>query len=66
MPSVFPAVSTNSIPEFARKLGLSPDAVDKTIADFNAACRPGDFHPTELDGLATEGIEPAKTNWASR
>ena len=24
----------------------------------------GAFHPTELDGLATTGLTPAKTNWA--
>ena len=35
-----------------------------TVAEFNAACRPGSFHPTERDGLATEGLEIAKTNWA--
>ena len=34
------------------------------MAAFNAACRPGTFSPNELDGLTTEGIEPAKTNWA--
>ena len=26
---------------------------------INAACRPGPFHPTELDGLRTEGLDPA-------
>ncbi|MHB2266511.1 FAD-dependent tricarballylate dehydrogenase TcuA [Aliihoeflea sp. PC F10.4] len=64
MPSVFPAVTANSIPELAEKLGLPADTVAKTVADFNAACQPGNFHPTELDGVATKGIEPAKTNWA--
>ena len=24
----------------------------------------GEFKPTELDGLATSGVTPAKTNWA--
>ncbi|WP_332715691.1 FAD-dependent tricarballylate dehydrogenase TcuA [Pelagibacterium mangrovi] len=64
MPSVFPAVSANSIPELAEKLGLPVGAVTKTVEDFNAGCQPGTFHPTELDGLATQGVEPAKTNWA--
>jgi tricarballylate dehydrogenase len=44
---------------------LPVDGVMKTISRFNAAC--GDtsaFHPTELDGVRTQGIEPAKTNWA--
>ena len=35
-----------------------------TIRGFNDACRDGAFHPTELDGLATEGLDPPKTNWA--
>jgi tricarballylate dehydrogenase len=64
MPSVFPAVSAGTIPELAAKLGLPPAAVEATVSAFNAACRPGRFHPTELDGLATDGIEPPKSNWA--
>jgi tricarballylate dehydrogenase len=64
MPSVFPAVSAATIPELAAKLGLPPAAVESTVAAFNAACRPGRFHPTELDGLGTEGIAPPKSNWA--
>lgn len=64
MPSVFPAIKADTIPELAEKLGLPVDAVTRTVSDFNAACSSGYFHPTELDGLKTEGIEPAKTNWA--
>lgn len=64
MPSVYPAVSSDTVEGLAEKLGLPVDQVKSTIAQFNAACRPGTFHPTELDGLATEGLEPAKTNWA--
>lgn len=64
MPSVFPAVTANTIGELAAKLGLPVTQVEKTISEFNAACRPGTFHPTELDGVATEGLDPPKTNWA--
>ena len=35
-----------------------------TVDEFNAACGEGVFHPTELDGLATGGLQPPKTNWA--
>ena len=45
-------------------MGLDGASLARTVADFNAACRAGPFHPTELDGLATEGLTPAKTNWA--
>lgn len=64
MPSVFPAISAQSIPELAGKLGLPREQVETTVREFNAACTPGAFHPTELDGLTTVGIEPPKTNWA--
>ncbi|MBT6220429.1 MAG: FAD-binding protein, partial [Rhodospirillaceae bacterium] len=30
----------------------------------NAAVKPGDFDTTVLDGCATEGLSPNKTNWA--
>ena len=45
-------------------MGLDPAAVQTTVSAFNAACRPGTFHPTELDGMATEGLDIQKTNWA--
>jgi tricarballylate dehydrogenase len=64
MPSVFPAITANSIPELAEKLGLPVDAVEKTVSNFNSACRAGTFHPTELDGVSTDGLHPPKTNWA--
>ncbi|MEO1471763.1 MAG: FAD-dependent tricarballylate dehydrogenase TcuA, partial [Pseudomonadota bacterium] len=64
MPSVFPPVEADTIEGLGQRLGLPGDALARTIGDFNAACRPGPFHPTELDSLATTGIEPPKTNWA--
>ncbi|WP_022728687.1 FAD-dependent tricarballylate dehydrogenase TcuA [Fodinicurvata sediminis] len=64
MPSVFKPDQADSIKELAEKLQLPPDKLKETVAHFNAACREGDFYPTELDGLATQGISPAKTNWA--
>lgn len=64
MPSVFPPVTAATIEDLAVKMGLDPAALRATVDGFNAACRPGRFHPTELDGLATEGLDIAKTNWA--
>ncbi|KPQ05120.1 MAG: tricarballylate dehydrogenase [Rhodobacteraceae bacterium HLUCCA12] len=64
MPSVFPPVKADTLEELGEALGISGNELQKTIAEYNAACRPGTFHPTELDGLATEGLEPPKTNWA--
>lgn len=64
MPSVFPPIKAESIEELALKMALDPAALRETVDEFNNACVGGDFHPTELDGLATKGITPAKTNWA--
>ncbi len=64
MPSVFPPVKADTIEELAENLGLPPGRLRETVDAFNTSCRDGAFFPTELDGLATEGITPAKTNWA--
>ncbi|MGO4916161.1 FAD-dependent tricarballylate dehydrogenase TcuA [Pseudogemmobacter sp. W21_MBD1_M6] len=64
MPSVFKPVKADTIEELGEQLGISGAALAKTVASFNAACQPGDFHPTELDGVATKGINIPKTNWA--
>ena len=65
MPSVFPPIKADTLTELAGKMGLPADALAQTVAEFNEAC--GDqsgFHPTELDGVATSGLTPPKTNWA--
>lgn len=65
MPSVFPPIKAATLEELARKLGLPPAALVQTVEGFNAAC--GDtanFQPMELDGVATTGLHPPKTNWA--
>ena len=65
MPSVFPPIAADSIEALAEKLELPTDRLRATVDEFNAAC--GDtsaFHPTELDGVATTGLNPPKTNWA--
>ncbi|MCB9943040.1 MAG: FAD-dependent tricarballylate dehydrogenase TcuA [Geminicoccaceae bacterium] len=64
MPSVYPPIAADSIGGLARRLDLPADRLEATVAAFNSACRPGDFHPQRLDGVATEGIDPPKTNWA--
>ncbi len=65
MPSVFPPLKADTLDELAAMMDLPAEQLNQTVADFNAAC--GDtsgFHPTELDGVATSGLEPPKTNWA--
>jgi tricarballylate dehydrogenase len=64
MPSIFPAIEAQTIAELAAKLGLDPGALTKTVADFNAAVRPGSFDHTRLDDCATQGLTPPKSHWA--
>ena len=54
----------NTIEELAQELEINVSALTKTIDEFNAACKPGKFNPSILDGVATTGLNPNKTNWA--
>jgi tricarballylate dehydrogenase len=64
MPPVFPPIEAGSIRDLAAALSLDGDALERTIAQFNAAVRPGTFNHAVLDDCRTEGIAPAKTHWA--
>jgi tricarballylate dehydrogenase len=64
MPPVFPPLRAPTIADLARLLKLDPNALDKTVADFNAAVRPGTFDHAILDDCRTEGLTPPKTHWA--
>ncbi|MEJ5990308.1 FAD-dependent tricarballylate dehydrogenase TcuA [Ramlibacter sp. PS3R-8] len=64
MPPVFPGVQAGTLPELARALGLPEQVFMRTLDDYNAACRVGNFDHTMLDDCHTEGLIPPKTHWA--
>jgi len=64
IPSVFPAVRSETIGELAANLGLDPSALENSVRNYNRALRPGIFNPDVLDDCSTEGIDPPKTHWA--
>lgn len=64
MPPVFPGVVANTLEELAEGLGLDVQEFVKTVTEYNNACTVGTFDHSVLDGCQTQGIEPAKTNWA--
>src|SRR6202171_1982250 len=66
MPTLFPPIGAPPIAELAGKLELDPAALEKTLADFNAAVQPGTFDHTILDDCRTEGVTPPKTHWARK
>ena len=66
MPSVFPPIIANTIPELAVQLGLPADRVSDTVTRFNDAVRPGAFNLEVLDDCHTRGLTPEKSHWAQR
>lgn len=53
-----------TIRDLAAAIGVDPDALSRTIAEFNAAITPDPFNPAIKDGKRTIGIVPPKSNWA--
>ena len=53
-----------TLEELAEMLSIDAAAFAQTVAEYNAACVPGGYNPTVLDGVHTEGITPPKSNWA--
>lgn len=67
MPSAFPALQAESIEQLAQSIEVDPAALARTVAAFNAALVDTDlsaYDPKQLDGCATRGLHPAKSNWA--
>lgn len=65
LPPMYPPTSANSIPELASALGLDAVSVTETVEKYNArVVRGSTFEPTKLDGCHTDGLSPAKSNWA--
>ena len=56
--------TADTIEELAQKLEINVEGLKKTVSEFNAACQPGKYNPSILDGVKTEGITPPKSNWA--
>ncbi|MGC1237818.1 MAG: FAD-binding protein [Acidimicrobiales bacterium] len=59
-----PAIIADTLEELADAMGVPRDAFMATVEEFNAATRPGTFDCTVPDGLATEGLDINKSNWA--
>lgn len=57
-------VEANTIEELAEGLELDPQALARTVREYNEACGPEPYNPAILDGKATRGITPRKSNWA--
>ena len=55
----------DSVRGLARLIGVPPDALERTIADFNAAAHRAEYAPRALDGRSTgDALAVPKSNWA--
>lgn len=57
----------DTVAGLAEALGLDPRRLEAAVETFNAGCAvdgPEDWDPTRLDGNATSGLTPPKSNWA--
>ena len=61
-----PPEKADTIEELAEKMGLDPKELKKTVDEYNAAVNDKEFDLMKLDGKATTGLKPNKTNWASK
>lgn len=60
-----PAIEADTIEALATKLGVMPETLRATVSAYNAACpTSGTYDPLTVDGLATIGLMPPKSNWS--
>jgi tricarballylate dehydrogenase len=58
-------VEAPTIAELAVKIGIAPEVLTHTVAEFNRAAAPDTpFDPTRPDGKSTKGLAIPKSNWA--
>ncbi len=56
--------TADTIETLADRLGVDRAGLVRTVREYNEACQPGEFNPSVLDNVHTEGITPPKSNWA--
>jgi tricarballylate dehydrogenase len=67
LPPMYRPYQASTISDLARQLGLEVSTLEDTVAGYNVAVPPDARHrfsPAALDGVATTGISPRKSNWA--
>jgi tricarballylate dehydrogenase len=56
--------ASDTLDGLAKELGIDEAQFLRTIGEFNASVTGDTFDPTVKDGRRTEGVAPAKSNWA--
>ncbi|MGH2966470.1 MAG: FAD-dependent tricarballylate dehydrogenase TcuA [Solirubrobacterales bacterium] len=67
IPGVYPPLRAQGVSELAELIGVDPSVLDRTVMEFNAGIPEGRrIDAADLDGCATTGVQPPKSNWAQR
>ena len=65
LPTVFEPETAESIPSLAAKLGIDPDALSKTVDEYNRSTSENCvFNPGLLDDCGTSDLRLPKSHWA--
>ena len=59
-----PPETAPDIATLGKRLGFDGAAAQRTVDEYNRCCREGTFNPETMDGLATVGLTPPKSNYA--
>jgi tricarballylate dehydrogenase len=66
IPPAWPPYTANSLEELAIKLNLDPERLIQVVKEFNDHVQPCRVDYERLDGCSTKGLDPPKSNWASK
>lgn len=59
-----PPIQAPTLDALAKEIGVPAAPLAATVEAYNAHCVDGKFDPHAIDGLATRGLAPPKSNWA--
>jgi tricarballylate dehydrogenase len=57
-------IRASSVEQLAALINVDSHRLTETLHAYNAAVQPGPYDHSLLDGRATHGLTPAKSNWA--
>jgi tricarballylate dehydrogenase len=67
LPPLYGAYSSHDLRALAPEVGLDPEALCRTVSDYNAGVVPGGtFNHSALDNCHTQGLAVPKSHWAQR
>lgn len=66
IPAAYPPIEGRTLEELAKKIGVDPASLMKTVSEYNSSIECRRFDPSELDECSTKNLYPPKSHWALR